>query len=137
MKKMLRLCRLPLGALVVSLGLLGVGVASAQAAVIFNGAPGSGAPPATLGPYTMTPFPTDTRTQGSTVSSIPAPNAKQVLLSPSSELRAVGAGWATGAWAGGTYSGALYFANGATTQTLTLPPDTGAVYFYAEPGQRD
>ena len=32
------------------------GTASASAAIVFDAKPGSEAPPATLGPYTMTPF---------------------------------------------------------------------------------
>jgi hypothetical protein len=36
-------------------------VTAANAGVVFDGSPGSAAPPLTLGGYAMTPFPADTR----------------------------------------------------------------------------
>ena len=44
--------------------------------------------------------------------------------------RCIGSGWAT--WSHG-YTGDVYFTGGATSQVLTLPSGTKAVYFYVEP----
>lgn len=112
---------------------LGSPVATAFAAVlkgtvVFDAAPGTGAPPATLGPYTMTAF--GTATNGSTVSSIKSPLGK-LAFKPSVEALEVGDDWNT--WSNG-YSGIVFFRDGATV-TLTLPPKTGAFYFYAEPNE--
>lgn len=46
---------------------------AAQASIVFDGSPGTGAPPATLGPYTMTPFAADPRPTGEAVYTVPSP----------------------------------------------------------------
>lgn len=101
-------------------------------AIHFDGSPETGVPPDTLGPYTMTSSPLDTRPLGQSVTTIPAPNGN-VGLSPAADHYKVGSGWAT--WSNGygtTHgTGAVYFING-TNVIMTMPPDTGAVYFYTE-----
>jgi hypothetical protein len=111
---------------------LTIGVGTARAAVTFDGSPGTGAPPATLGPYTMTQFANDPVAVGSTVSSAPAP-VGSVGFSPSLTNAEIGNGWAT--WSHG-YTGDVYhnvFAGDTDTVTMTLPAGTVAFYFYAEP----
>ena len=97
---------------------------------MFDGSPGTAAPPATLGPYTMTPFADDTRPVFDDVSSVPAPTGGVVGFSPDLNHREIGNGWAT--WSHG-YTGDVYYTNGATSATMTLPAGTKAFYFYAEP----
>jgi hypothetical protein len=119
-------------AVVAGVGALVVGVAAAIAAIAFDGSPGTAAPPATLGGYTMTPFAADPQALGVNVSSVAAP-VGSVGFSPSLSHRRVGAAppgnWLT--WSHG-YTGDVYFATG-TTATLTLPANTVAFYLYVEP----
>jgi hypothetical protein len=97
--------------------------------IAFDGSPGTAAPPATLGPYTMTPFGNDGRADG-TVSGVPDP-AGTIGFSPSLSHTKVGVGWQT--WSHG-YTGDVYF-TGGTQITITLPAGTKAFYLYAEPNQ--
>jgi hypothetical protein len=97
--------------------------------IAFDGSPGTAAPPATLGPYTMTPFGNDGRADG-TVSGVPDP-AGTIGFSPSLSHTKVGVGWAT--WSH-SYTGDVYY-TGGTQITITLPAGTKAFYFYAEPNQ--
>jgi hypothetical protein len=97
--------------------------------IAFDGSPGTAAPPATLGPYTMTPFGNDGRADG-TVSGVPDP-AGTIGFSPSLSHTKVGVGWAT--WSH-SYTGDVYF-TGGTQITITLPAGTKAFYLYAEPDQ--
>ena len=53
-----------------------------------------------------------------------------MTFSPSLYHLGVGNGWAT--WSNG-YAGDVYATLGALSATITLPPDTSAFYFYAEP----
>lgn len=115
--------------IVSALAVLTLAVGSAQAGIT-GVALGTGAPPATLGPYTMTPFPDDARSEFSIVSSVPSPLGGSVGFSPSLDLRTVGSGWAT--WSHG-YTGDVYFTGGASSVTLTMPLKTAAFYLYAEP----
>jgi hypothetical protein len=105
------------------------GTTCTQGSIAFDGSPGTAAPPATLGPYTMTPFGNDGRADG-TVSDVPDP-AGTIGFSPSLSHTKVGVGWAT--WSHG-YTGDVYFTSG-TQITMTLPAGTKAFYFYAEPDQ--
>lgn len=118
----------------------GVGLAAApaaQAKIVFDGSPGTAAPPATLGPYTMTPFAADPRQTGNTVNTVPSPLFVPLWLFPAQIHVQVGNysgipyadDWAT--WSNG-YTGDVYW-NNEQTMTMILPPDTGAFYFYAEP----
>jgi len=119
MKALLKICTI---VLCISTG--------AQAAIT-GLALGTGAPPATLGSYAMTPFPLDP--QGSPVTSVASPLGGSVGFSQSLNHATVGGGWAT--WSHG-YTGDVYHdpaASGSLSLTLTLPAATGAFYFYAEP----
>lgn len=110
---------------------------AAQAKIVFDGSPGTSAPPATLGPYTMTPFAADSRPTGETVNTVPSPLFFPLWLFPAQIHVQVGNysgipyadDWAT--WSNG-YTGDVYW-NNDQTMTMILPPDTGAFYFYAEP----
>lgn len=118
----------------------GVGLVAAPAAeagIVFDGSPGTSAPPATLGPYSMTPFAPDTRPYGNTVMTVPSPLFFPIGFYPSQIHSQVGNfttvpladWWAT--WSNG-YTGDVYW-NNDQKLTIFLPPDTGAFYFYAEP----
>src|SRR5580658_8338703 len=139
-------------------GLLGCGLAAmamppaAVAApavttgVVFVSAPGTSAPPATLGSassmlYSMLPFGPDSRAAGTTVSNVAGPTES---LSPSGSAPTgtigfsaalnhclIGGCWAT--WSN-RYKGDVYVA-GAKSVTITLPAGANAFYFYAEPNQ--
>jgi len=100
--------------------------------IVFAGSPGTGAPPAKLGPDTITKFGTDAQPVDAFTSGVDGP-AGEVDFSPDLEHLTVGNGWAT--WSNG-YTGDVYYSdNGdvATTITLTLPVGTKAFYLYAEP----
>jgi hypothetical protein len=115
----------------VSTGLSCTGSTCTEEPITFDGSPGTAAPPATLGPYTMTAFGPDGRPDNTTVSDVPDP-AGTIGFSPSLTHTHVGpAGWQT--WSHG-YTGDVYF-TGGTTITISLPAGTKAFYFYAEPQQ--
>jgi hypothetical protein len=103
---------------------------SASATIVFDGSPGTNAPPGTLGAYTMTPFGNDGRPTLTDVSSVPSPISGNVAFSINLSHRKVPGSWGT--WSHG-YTGDVYYTNGAVSVTLTLPANTGAFYFYAEP----
>ena len=103
--------------------------------IVFDGAPGTSAPPATLGGYTMVPFPADARPDFTIVNDVAVPAGSLcggvVGFNPALEKRTVpGGGWAT--WSHG-YASSVYALLPGTTETLTLPAATTAFYFYAEP----
>jgi hypothetical protein len=106
---------------------IGGAVSTASPYIYFDGSPGTGPPPATLGMYLMTPFPPDP--QGSPVTSVAAPTGGVVGFDKPLNHTTVGAGWAT--WSHG-YAGDVYW-DYMTDVTLTMPPKTGAFYFYSEP----
>jgi hypothetical protein len=104
---------------------------AAGADVLWDISPGTGAPPRFLGPHFMEPFLDDPRPPYSVVSDVRTPFGSVVGFSPSVEVRvAGGAGWAT--WSHG-YKGDVYYTQGATSLTMTMPEFTPAFYFYAEP----
>jgi hypothetical protein len=103
---------------------------SALATIWFDGSPGTGAPPPTLGGYTMSPFNDDVRAEGTLETTVPAPTGGNVLLAPGGIHESVGSGWAT--WSHG-YTGDVYTYVGQTTVTLSMPPNTNAFYLYVEP----
>ncbi len=92
-------------------------------------------PPTTLGPYTMTPFPEDTRDQLSVISDAPSPFGDPLIFSRPMLLARQDAS-AGGPWIGYDYVGAVYvsatpspFPTGLVE--LTLPAETRAFYLYA------
>jgi hypothetical protein len=78
----------------------------------------------------LTPFAADSRPTFDDVTTVPGPTG-DLGLSPAANHRRIGDGWAT--WSHG-YTGDVYFVSGVSV-LLTLPPATGAFYFYAEPNQ--
>ena len=95
----------------------------------FDGSPGTGPPPSTLGPYTMTAFGPDSRPEGESVSSLADP-AGTIGFSPTVTHLVVPSSWAT--WSHG-YTGDVYYTETESSVTMTLPADTKAFAFYAEP----
>lgn len=128
--------RLSLAVLAVVGALAGLNAGAAQASpgIVVVTSPGTGAPPATLGPYTMTPFGADPQPAGgASVSSVAAPTGGSVGFNPALKHYKVGSIWAT--WSHG-YTGDVYAnAPGGLSGVLTLPPNTGAFYLYAEPNE--
>ena len=112
----------------VTFSLTGVGTASAAGTITFDASPGTGAPPATLGPYPMTPFGLDSQPFGF-VTGVTGPSG-DVAFSPALDHVRIGQGWAT--WSHG-YAGDVYPTFGGLSATLALPSGTSAFYFYAEP----
>jgi len=113
-----------------SLGIALVLAPVAMAGIVYDGTPGTAAPPATLGSYTMTAFPPDPQGLYSDVSSVASPLGGDLGFSIPLSHRVIGSGWAS--WSHG-YTGDVYFTNYGAEVTLTMPADTGAFYFYAEP----
>jgi hypothetical protein len=101
----------------------------AARASIFGEARGTAAPAATLGPYTMTPFPADTRPLDNHVTSVDSPLGGTVDFSIQL-LHLTIPTWPF--WSHG-YAGDVYLTTNVSVE-LTLPPQTGAFYFYAQPG---
>lgn len=124
--------------LVVSLvaGLLTLGASALPAkadSISVDTSPGTAAPPPTLGPYTMTPFEADARELFQLVSDVPAPEGRTLQFDQLVDHYRIGDGWAT--WSHG-YTGDVYFVQG-TRLVMSLPADTKAFYFYAEPNVFD
>ncbi|HET7014732.1 MAG TPA: M23 family metallopeptidase [Streptosporangiaceae bacterium] len=128
---------------------LGMSSASASpipsSSIFFTDAPGTSAPPATLGNpasmlYSMLPFGADSQPTFTPVTSVTGPSESltptgsvptgSVSFSASMTHCRIGGCWAT--WSN-SYTGDVY-TTGATSVTMTLP-DTNAFYFYAEPQQ--
>ncbi|MBS1810185.1 MAG: hypothetical protein JST84_18635 [Acidobacteria bacterium] len=105
------------------------------AQIVFDGSPGTAAPPSILGPYTMTPFAADGRPLGNNETSVATPGvcgANNIGFGPALTHRRIGPGfndWKS--WSHG-YTGDVYQANG-NNATIFLPPGTAAFYLYAEP----
>jgi hypothetical protein len=81
----------------------------------------------------MTPFEADTRELFQLVSDVPAPEGRTLQFDQLVDHRRVGDGWAT--WSHG-YTGDVYFVQGDQL-VMSLPADTKAFYFYAEPNDFD
>jgi hypothetical protein len=96
--------------------------------VFFDGSPGTGPPPATLGPYTMTRFGPDRQSIGPVVG-VADPAGTLVFPQPLEHLQ-VGEGWAT--WSHG-YQGDVYMSGDDQIAIVDLPSGTRAFYLYAEP----
>jgi hypothetical protein len=101
--------------------------------IIFDGSPGTNAPPSTLGPYTMTAFGRDPQPTGTTVTGVTDP-AGTLTFSQPLVHSTVGNGWAT--WSHG-YTGDVYSNFDGSPITITLPSGTRAFYLYAEPNTFD
>jgi hypothetical protein len=107
--------------------------ARADSGIVFVGTVGTGAPPATLGPYTMAPFPADGRPLFDDVTDVPGPTGALRFDGSMSHMRANpgGSGGWSSPWSHG-YRGDVYFSNYRTQVVMTLPADTYAFYFYAQ-----
>lgn len=105
------------------------------AQIVFDGSPGTAAPPAMLGPYTMTPFGPDPNPLNANTMMVATPGVcgnANVMFAPMLQHQQVGPAanqWKT--WSHG-YTGDVYSTFGNTV-TLTLPAGTSAFYFYAQP----
>lgn len=105
----------------------------ASHAVITGIAMGTVAPPATLGPHSMTPFPDDARPVVD-VTTVASPSGGDVAFSIAMSHRKVGVTWLS--WSHG-YTGDVYFSKRERSVTLTMPAGTIAFYLYAEPTMLD
>jgi len=112
--------------LTVSLAVGSVG----QAEIFFDGSPETGPPPSQLGLYYAQGFEEDPRPLYEDVFEVPSGCGGEVLFDLPMSHRRIGEGWAT--WSHG-YTGDVYFTNGLPAVALTMPADTDAFYFYAEP----
>jgi hypothetical protein len=98
-------------------------------AIVFDGSPGTAAPPSTLGPYAMTQAAADPRPVDATVPDTALPDGTMDFSPSAIHMTTPDGGWAS--WSN-NYAGDVYYDSG-TTLTMTLPSGTGAFYFYAEP----
>jgi hypothetical protein len=94
-----------------------------------NLAPGTSAPPATLGGFPMSTFAPDPSPDLAIVSSVSGPTGP-VHFTPAVDHRIVPSSW--GSWSNG-YAGDVYFLADQTCLIITLPARTRAFYFYVEP----
>lgn len=102
------------------------------AAIVYDGTPGAGSPPATLGPYTMHPFAPDPQPL-ELVDGVDGPTGRlgfspelQHLLAPEEPA------WKT--WSNG-YEGDVYADEETGEATVSLPANTKAFYVYVEPDE--
>lgn len=107
-----------------------------QPPISFEGNPGTEAAPTSLGPYTMQTMDPAPGELGEAFSEIEGPTGTIGFSEPFDYAR-VGEGWQT--WSNG-YTGAVFEikhlnSEGIVEGTLTLPPNTGAFYLYAEPDE--
>lgn len=112
----------------------GGGATPPASTITFDGSPGTGSPPETLGGFTMQPVVDLEATElGEAVSEIEGPTGPITFATPVTYYR-VAEGWET--WSNG-YTGAVFVgqanSNGIAEATIELPPGTGAFYLYAEP----
>lgn len=108
---------------------------AAQAALVFDGSPGSGAPPATLGGFTMVPSPQDARANFTAVTTAPATPTSSFSFDRTMSLRTIGSfvtGWCSSNWAGGSYGGRIYWTEHGSSVKITLPSPASAVYLYGD-----
>jgi hypothetical protein len=102
-----------------------------KGSVVFSQAPGTSAPPANLGPYTMKPFAADTQPEGP-VDTVQSPTGPVGFSQSLTHYLLSDGSWQT--WSNG-YTGDVYATGTSGSVTLTLPPGTKAFYFYGEPTQ--
>jgi len=116
-----------------SFALLGLAFLASTVNAQFVGVSGSTSAPASVfGGFTMTKFADDTRPVFQDVTSVSTPLGGAISFSTELDHLEIGSGWAT--WSN-HYRGDVYFVDGGTSVTLTLPDYTSAFYFYAEPNQ--
>jgi len=112
-------------------------VGSARAAVLVDTTPGTGAPPALLGGYTMGAFPSDPTAEGTLVSDLSPPVSAPVVgnleFTDPVEHMLAGSLWDT--WSHG-YTGDVYF-NDNDDLLMFLPNGTLAFYLYVQPNLKD
>jgi hypothetical protein len=107
--------------------------AAVSQAAIVGVAWGSGAPPATLGPWTITALPQDTQPTGYTpVTSVPGAPPLTGPVTFSIPLLHAQVGWDWVSWSHG-YTDDIYWTGGALDVTVNLPAGTAAFMLYAEP----
>lgn len=112
---------------------------SGAKAVVVVTSPGTGAPPGTLGGYSMVGFPSEGRSEFDMVTDVVAPSGfANLIFDQELELDFVGSGWDS--WSHG-YGGAVYqlfeeAVSGRTSLMITLPPGTLGFYTYIEPNQK-
>jgi len=112
-----------------AVGLLLAG-AGAQAEIVFDGSPGHGPPPTTLGSHVMVAFPADPRPYGEDVTDVPSPLGGEVLFSIPVEHLSAGTWYWPETPPGYLYD--VYFTHHAGELLLTLPPETAAFYLYID-----
>ena len=108
-----------------------------SAAIIVDISPGTGAPPGTLGGYTMGAFPSDPSPEGTLINELAPPPAAPVTgnlkfgfgLSAVEHMK-VGGFWDT--WSHG-YTGDVYFNEDSELLMIPLPVGTLAFSFYIQP----
>jgi hypothetical protein len=107
------------------------GAAIAAGTVRFDGSPGKGTPPAKLGGLSMEKFARDHRARLQLVTDVSGPTGKISFSRTVVHLvvKNKKGYWRT--WSNG-YRADVYFAPG-TSITISLPTNTTAFYFYAEP----
>jgi hypothetical protein len=102
-----------------------------NAALVCDTSVGTAAPPGTLGGFTMSAFGSDPQPTGYTpVDGVDSPGCGRIMFSPLLAHTRIGEGWAT--WSHG-YAGDVYYTNGATSATVSMPAGVTAFYLYAEP----
>ena len=106
------------------------------AGIVFDGSPGTSAPPASLGGFPMTPFAPDTRpadVYGGSLyhyTNVPIGGDCDAEIRFDLDLshRKIGTGWNT--WSHG-YTGSVYYTS-TVVRAINLPEGTRAFYFYFE-----
>lgn len=116
---------------------------SAKSAVLLDTSPGTSAPPATLGPYSMTPFGlnnVDPPPGSSALTTVASPLAGNLTFSFGLQHERAGLGgpytvWNPSVGWGQGYAGDVYLAPGpgVFSVRLTLPANTPAFYLYLQP----
>jgi len=113
--------------------ILGVSFLASSARAQLIGTSGSTlVPPTVFGGYAMTAFADDVRPDFHNVSNVVSPLGGTLKFSSKLDHLEIGEGWNT--WSNG-YDGDVYFLASGRSVTLTLPNETKAFYFYAEPNR--
>jgi len=109
-----------------------------QAAVLSTTAPGTGAPPGTLGGFSMGAFPADLSAEGTMVTQLTPPAAAPVIgdlyFTTAVEHLKAGSLWDT--WSHG-YTGDVYYNADFNLMIFQLPQGTMAFSLYIQPNLKD